>query len=231
MKINKYIKSIGLLSITALMSLTSCSEDVDVWDSETLDYSGTYFWELYNEDMSAKYIAYDHNIQLLIYNTAANQENTVWLEDTDHIFPLKSKFSFSGNSESFASTTDVFDELDVNTSALEDASPETAPTGTGETTTVDVDYIKSTILEGKILPDAATTVSGNPVDSIYVKIKLLSGTATFTSYEVDESLRANPEVAEFAWQYQSATYDPTVLEDETYVLSGHRKTGFAEDDH
>lgn len=216
----------GLFIATSLL-LTSCDEDVEVWDSETLDYSGTFFWELYNEDMTAKFIEYDHAIQLLIYNTADNVDNQVWMEDTDHVFPFKSKFTFTGNSESFASTTESFDDLENNTLAIEE--PSTAPTGTGESITEARDYIKTTVLEGKILPNAATTTSGNPVDSIYVKIKLLSGTVSFTSFEIDESLRADPEVVEYGWKYSSAAYDNTL--DETYVISGHRKTGFAEDDH
>lgn len=218
---------LGLLLFTTTMLVSSCSEEVDVWDSETLEYSGTYFWEQYDEDMTTKYVEYDHSVQLMIYNTAANVENEVWIEDTDHVFPLKSKFSLTGNSESFVSTTEDFDSLEANTLAIEE--PATAPTGTGEEITEDRDYIKATILEGKILPDAGTTTSGNPVDSIYIKIKLLSGSVKFTSYEIDESLRADPEIAEYAWEYDSATYDNTL--DETYVISGHRKTGFAEDDH
>ncbi|MEN8826161.1 MAG: lipid-binding protein [Wenyingzhuangia sp.] len=97
--------------------------------------------------------------------------------------------------------------------------------------TEDRDYIRAIVLEGKILTDAATTISGNPVDSIYIKLKLLSGSVSFKSYELPEALRANPEEREFDWEYTHATYDSTNTADETYILSGHRKTGFVEDDH
>ncbi|WP_010136242.1 lipid-binding protein [Ochrovirga pacifica] len=229
-RINYNIKQFfGLFSIIATLTLTSCNEDVDVWDSETLEYSGTFFWELYNEDMSTKYYSYDHDRQLLIYNTAENMEGKVWIDDTHHDIPLKSKFTFSGDSESFMSTTSDFDSLDNNVLATE--VPSTAPTAAGQEIVEPRDYIRSTVLEGKILPNAATTTSGNPVDSIYIKIKLLSGTVKFTSYEVPEALRANPEIPEYAWEYDSATYDPSNTADETLIISGHRKTGFAEDDH
>jgi hypothetical protein len=221
----KSIRYISLLIIAFTMN--SCNEDVEVWDSETLDYSGSFFWELYDEDMTAKYVGYDHDVQLWIYNTAENVPNKVWIEDTDHVFPLKSKFSFTGTSESFMSDETEFDNLDNDIIAIE--TPTTKPAGLNEEVTEDRYYIRNLVLDGKILPNAGTTVSGNPVDSIYIKIKLLSGTVKFTSYEVPEALRADPEKAEYDWVYDSATYDNTL--DEIYVISGHRKTGFAEDDH
>ncbi|MGY5353925.1 lipid-binding protein [Wenyingzhuangia sp. IMCC45467] len=221
----KNIIYISLLIIAFTMN--SCNEEVEVWDSETLDYSGTFFWELYDEDMTTKYVGYDHDVQLWIYNTAENIPNKVWIEDTDHVFPLKSKFSFTGTSESFMSDETEFDNLDNDIIAIE--TPTVKPTGLNEETTEDRYYIRNLIVDGKILPMAGTTVSGNPVDSIYIKIKLLSGTVKFTSYEIPEALRADPEQEEYDWKYDSATYDNTL--DEIYVISGHRKTGFAEDDH
>ena len=220
---------IYILLVFATFTFSSCDEDLEIWDSNTLDYSGTYFWELYNEDMSSLYVGYDHDVQLLIYNTADNNENEVWLEDTDHIFPLKSKFFFDGTAESFSSKSSDFADLTDNAAAIEGASPGTKPTGLNEESIEDTDYIRSTIMEGKILKNAGTTISGNPVDSIYVKIKLYSGTVKYTSYSVPVEKRADPEVEEFDWVYDSATYDNTL--DEIYVISGHRKTGFSEDDH
>ncbi|WNH08083.1 lipid-binding protein [Thalassobellus suaedae] len=208
-------------------TLNSCDEDIEIWDSNTLDYSGTYFWQLYDETNTDLYIDYDHAIQLLIYNTSDNKENEVWIEDTDHVFPLKSKFLFDGTATSFKSQTLEFDNLFNNELAIE--NPNTKPTGLNQEVTEDRDYIRSAILDGKILPKAGTTVSGNPVDSLYIKIVLYSGSVKFTSKAVPVELRADPEVEEFDWEYDSATYDNTL--DETYVVSGHRKTGFAEDDH
>jgi len=208
-------------------TIFSCDEELDIFDSNTLSYSGTYFWQLLDETNTDVYVDYDHNVQLMIYNTSDNVENEVWIEDTDHVFPLKSKFFLSGTSTSFKSSTEDFNNLPNNELAVE--APDDKPTGLNQTTTDSRDYVRSFIVEGKILPKAATTISGNPVDSIYVKIKLLSGDVTFTSYSVAVEERADPEVEEFDWKFASATYDNTL--DETYVISGHRKTGLAEDDH
>ncbi|GAA4948783.1 hypothetical protein GCM10023314_22590 [Algibacter agarivorans] len=219
------------LLLIAVFSTTifSCEEDIEIWDSNTLDYSGTYFWQLYDETNTDLYVDYDHAIQILIYNTSDNKENEVWIEDTDHVFPLKSKFSFTGNSSAFSSTDSDFANLTNNEAVIDPDEPDDKPTGLNQEVTVDTDYIRSSIIEGKILPNAGTTTSGNPVDSLYIKIKLYSGTVTYSSIEVPVAKRADPEVEEFDWEFSSATYDNTL--DETYVISGHRKTGFSEDDH
>lgn len=223
MKKNIIYLALVLFSFT----INSCKEDLEIWDSNTLGYSGTYYWELFSEDMADIYVEYDNAVQLLIYNTSDNVENEVWIEDTDGIFPLKSKFSLQGNPESFMSKSMDFADLSNNLPSIE--VPDDKPTALNQEVTEDRDYIRAAILDGKILPKAATTISGHPVDSIYIKIKLLSGTVKFKSYAVPVALRADPEVEEFAWEYNDATYDATL--DETYVISGHRKTGFAEDDH
>lgn len=221
-------KIIAYISIIFFsFGLISCEEDVEIFDTNTLSYSGAYFWQLLDETNTDVYIDYDHSIQLLIYNTSDNKDNEVWIEDTDHIFPLKSKFFLSGDSSSFQSSSMDFDALPNNILAIE--APSVKPTGLGENTTEDREYIRNVIEEGKILKNAATTVSGNPVDSLYIKIKLMSGTVSFSSYSVPVESRDDPEVEQFDWEYQSATYDNTL--DETYVISGHRKTGFSEDDH
>jgi len=221
----KNIIYIAVLIMT--LSMSSCKEDVEVWDSNTLGYSGTFFYQLYSEDNQDLYVDFDHDVQLMIYNTSANVENEIWIDDHDEVFGLKSKFSLQGNSESFSSVSTNFTDLENNISAIE--APSTDPTTLNEEVTVDRDYIRTFIVDGKILPSASTTVSGNPVDSIYIKLTLLSGTVSFKSYSVPVEKRDDPEVEQFEWKYESATYDNTL--DETYVISGHRKTGFAEDDY
>lgn len=221
----KNILYISLFFFT--LTISSCKEDVEIWDSNTLGYSGTYFWELFSEDMADVYVGYDNAVQLMIYNTSANKENEVWIEDTDGVFPLKSKFTLDGTPESFKSISMNFADLENNLLAIE--LPDDKPTGLSQEVTEERGYIRNVILEGKILRNAGTTTSGNPVDSLYIKIKLLSGTVKFTSKAVPVELRADPEVEQFEWKYSNATYDNTL--DEIYVISGHRKTGFSEDDH
>ena len=164
---------------------------------------------------------------MLTLYTSDNLTNEIWLEDINEDLPLKSKFFLSGMAESFQSSSMDFADLENNLYAIE--APGAKPTGLGESVTVGREYIRNVIIEGKVLKNLATTTSGNPVDSIYIKIKMLSGTVNFTSFSVPIEERADPEVEQFDWLYESAAYDNTL--DESYVLAGHRKTGFAEDDH
>ena len=210
--------------LTFAIAFSSCQEDLEIWDSETLEYSGRFIVDLMSEDMS-DVLADEYELQ--IYNTSDNIANEVWIDDIDGLFPLKSKFNFTGNSSSFKSTTEDFAELPYNIMSTEDL-PSPAPTAAGQTTTVDEQwYVRAAILEGKILPKAATTIGGNEVDSIYMKVKLYSGVATFKSYEIPESMRQDPEKAEFKWKFESSTHDTAL--DETYVVSGHRYSGMPED--
>lgn len=222
------MKKIGLYIIIAslMLSFTSCFEDLEIWDSETLEYSGRYVFKLMSEDMKDTYVDYD-GYEIQIYNTAGNAPNIVWMDDHEDIFPLKNKFEFSGNASSFKSTTEDFTKLTNNIYSTDDL-PTPAPTAAGQTVTEDEKfYIRAAVLEGKIIPGAAKSIGGNISDSLYIKIKLYSGTATYTSYEVPEALRADPKVPEFKWKFTSATHDPDL--DEIYVIGGYRYTGMPED--
>lgn len=210
--------------ILAGLFITACDEDVEVWDSATLNYSGRYVYALQSEDQTATYA---DGALLDIFNTAKNLPNEMWIQDLDDIFPLQGKFFIDGNTSSFKSKSMNFDDLGDNINAL--TVPETDPTADGQSVTEDRYYIRCGLVEGKVIADAATTIGGNIADSLYLKIRLLSGTATFKSYSVPVALRADPDKEEFAWRFDSMTYDATL--DETYVISGHRYTGFPEDDH
>ena len=209
-------------------TVVSCEEELEIFDSNTLSYSGTYFYELWDETHTNLQWGYSHAQSMMIYNTSDNVVNEIWYENFDagglHI---KSKFFLSGTSESFQSSSMDFDDLTNNLPAIE--APSVKPTALGETVSVAREYIRSAIEDGNITKDGETTVSGNPVDGIYLKFKLLSGTVNFISYSVPVEERDDPEVEQFDWEYESATYDNTL--DESYVFAGHRKTGFAEDDH
>ncbi|MBF6596656.1 MAG: hypothetical protein ITF98_00305 [Fermentimonas sp.] len=220
-------KIVFLFSVISLLfTFSSCQEGLDNWNSETYEYSGRFVFKLMSEDMSVTYVDYpDSEIQL--YNTAENVVNNVWIDDHGGVFPLKSKFEFSGDASAFKSVTEDFEQLPENLLSTEDV-PSEAPTAVGQTFTEEEQwYIKATILEGKILPDAATSIGGNMADSLYLKIRLYSGAATFTSYEISEALRADPNVPEFEWRFTSAVPNPEM--EETYVIGGYRYTGMPED--
>lgn len=205
----------------------SCNEEVEIWDSNTLSYAGTYDIEILAEDGTTVEASIDEGEQLMLFNTAANIENEIWIQDLYHWFPLMSKFKFTGNSTSFESVSTNFDDLTNNQDAIE--SPDTDPTAAGEVLTEDRYYLRSYITEGKIGLNDAETTGGNISDSIRFKIVFLSGSATFTSYQTEEATWVSPGTPEFAWKLTSTTYDNTL--DETYIVSGYRYTGFEEDLH
>lgn len=222
------MKKTGLFILISLFALnfTACKEELEIWDSETVEYSGRYVFKLLDEEMTSTLIDYG-SYEIRIYNTSDNLPNIVWIEDGEAVFPLKSKFTLTGDASSFKSASEDFAQLDNNIVSTEE-QPKPAPTAAGQTIDVEEkEYIRASILEGKILPDAATSPGGNKTDSLYIKIKLYSGTATYTSYEVPVVLRKDPEKAEFAWKFQSATHNPDL--DEVYVIGGYRYTGFPED--
>ena len=203
-------------------TIISCEEELEIFDTNTLSYSGTYFYELY-DDTSELYWEYTNAQSMMIYNTSDNVVNEIWFENFDAGgFHIKSKFFLSGTSESFQSSSMDFDNLPNNEPAIE--APSTKPTGLGETVTVDRKYIRNAMEDGRITINGETTVSGNPVDAISITFKMLSGTVSFTSYSVPVEERDDPEVEQFDWLYESAAYDSAL--DENWTFSGHRKNWF-----
>jgi hypothetical protein len=204
----------------------SCQEKLDNWYSETFAYDGRYVFKLMSEDMQDTYIGYEDGAEIYIYNTADNVAGAFWLEDQKSVFPIKSKFSVSGDASSFKSTSADFEQLSNNIFSIEEL-PRSSPTALNQTVTEGRDYTRASILEGKILPGAATSIGGNKSDSLYIKLKLLSGTATYESYELPASSWEDPEIPEYGWKFKSAAYDSSL--DETYVIAGYRYTGMPED--
>jgi len=223
--INKFFL-VAVVMIVGL-SFTSCDEEIEIWDSATLEYSGTYVYELKNADATTTYVGYSDQNKIEIYNTSANVENEVIIYDHGKMFPLKSKFNFSGDPTNFASKSLLFEELTNNEEAVE--LPDSKPVALTDVLSEDRDYLRAAVVEGSILEDAMTTIGGNVADSIYFKIVLYSGTANFKSVAVPVEYRANPDKEEFEWELVSVVRDDT--KDETYVISGHRYTGFSEDSH
>lgn len=215
-----------LLSIFAVLLFISCMDEKDNWYSATFEYSGRYVFKLISEDMTETYIDYEGQ-EIQIYNTVENVANKIWLEDGGDIFPIKNIFTLTGDASSFKSVSEDFAQLNYNIFSI-DELPKPNPTAAGQTVEIEEkEYIKAAVLEGKILPGAATSIGGNKTDSLYIKIKLYSGTATYESYEILESLRKDPEKPEFAWKFKSAVHDSSL--DEIYVIAGHRYTGMPED--
>lgn len=220
-------KLIYMLAVS-FIGLTACNDDIEIWDSAVLDYSGSYVVQVQEEDGTVLDDYTDaHKID--IYNTTNDVPNELWISDHGKYLELTSKFFLTGDVSSFTSKSREFDDLTLNSSTVsEDFTPK--PTAIGETVTKKIWGAKAALVEGKILPKAMTTAAGNVADSIYMKVVFMQGDVTFTSVEVPEAYRADPEVAEFKWTIESSAYDATST-DETYVYSGYRYTGFPEDEH
>ncbi|RZT96959.1 lipid-binding putative hydrolase [Ancylomarina subtilis] len=216
------MKKLLYILVVGLIGLTACNDDIEIWDSAVLDYSGTYVVDLTDVDGNV------HHDMIEIYNTAANVENEVIIDDHNGTIELRSKFSLDGDFSNFKSKSIDFADLALNENAIADAKPETAPTGLDQTASPETWYIKAAITEGKILPKGMTTEAGNVADSIYMKVVLYSGTVNFKSASVPTEYRANPDVEEFEWVFVDVAHDAT--KDETVVISGNRYTGFPEDD-
>ncbi|MGZ2370243.1 lipid-binding protein [Ancylomarina sp. YFZ004] len=214
------------------LSFTSCDEEIEIWDSATLDYSGTYVSQVQLEDGTV--IAdYSDSRKIDLYNTEANKADELWITDHAKYLEITSKLFLTGDASAFASKSLSYDDLPINHSMVK--VPSTKPTAAGETSVKNIWGAKTALVEGKILPKAATTIGGNVADSIFMKVIFLYGDVTFKSQEVPEAYRANPDVAEFEWIFDSSVYDELDddgdAQDEIYMYSGHRYTGFSEDSH
>ncbi|ADV45205.1 lipid-binding protein [Bacteroides helcogenes] len=217
---------IEILFASALF-FASCQKDVEVWDSATLDYSGRYVVKLMNENMTETQHDYD-GTELRIYNTSANVANEMWIENIiPDVISLKSKFFFTGSPTSFKSTSTEFDKLTDNLLSI--TAPSKEPTADGQTTEVKRKDLRAYVEDGKIIPKAVTTKGGNTADSLYLKIKLYSGTVTFKSQKKPESEWKNPTVPEYSWKLSSIAHDAG--KDKTVVIGGYTYTGFPEDNY
>ncbi|MDR2915428.1 MAG: hypothetical protein LBV74_11445 [Tannerella sp.] len=223
------MKKIYILSIIGCLAFTACDQDIDIWDSETLDYSGRFLFEF--KDAPDKDQGYSMDKEIQLFNTSNNVANEIWIDDIYHEIPFKSKFFLEGDASSFKSKTTDFNQLTDNEYSFEFPSdnPETAD----DREEIPQYYLRCYINEGKIIPGGATTIGGNQADSIYIKLTLYNGTVYFKSAFIPEDERTDPSVA-YKWEIDKVTTeldenDPDMKATKTYILSGHRYTGYPED--
>lgn len=227
------MNKLRLTAIIAIFTLlASCRQDVDNWYSETFDYSGRFVYAI--EDVG---LHVEDGNEVLIYNSAANVADEIWLNDANDVFPFKCKFKVKGPSESFSgekANNEKAPLLFYNGSRYVAFTPAAAldyrrPTATGQRLDGYREYANVTIDAGKIIPGGATTIGGNRSDSLYLKITLQSSFTEFVSYEIDSQLWAVANVPEYEWKHDPtvAEYDPDA--DESYELTGYRYTGYPED--
>lgn len=134
----------SILSLTLVVSLFSCEEEAEVWDSSTLDYAGNWTVEynhaVYGEDpFGAGFTS------LFTYNTAADNGQQIWLEDAEEFWDYKVRIPVSADGMTFGSPDTIYSIIE--------------------------DYEIAVIVDsGRIVKDAVKLPSGVMADSIYFQI-------------------------------------------------------------
>jgi hypothetical protein len=179
-------KQFNLIIATALALLTgACQEEYKAPTSATVAMSGKWWYELsldanqdgiFNEDDGdEKFITYaDYGAaDLLTSNTNANDADSILI--TDQIAPGFGQWPFTFHAPVDLASLTLKPATGLYNFANEDAAV--------------------TVIEGKILKNAATTLSGGKADSIYIRLEFAD----------DEGSH--------------------------YMFTGHRDTGFPEDQY
>ena len=237
----KIIYLIGLIFTVACFS--SCQEELENWYSETASYDGRFVVSTTCDEYSSDNTSIADGLELMFYNSAKNVPNDIWLDVSIAGIHVKGNFQVTGNSEAF--TTDQTVKNAVSSTfyiftpsgsmASFTQANATGYYGAPKSAGILIDglelYARVSLLEGKILPDAATSIGGNTADSVYVKTILHSDYVKIESYQTPNKDWKVQGVPEFAWRVKSGSNTPAAAEDwdEHWTLSGYRYTGMPED--
>lgn len=143
------MRKILIFSLSLIfLSLTSCLEETDVWDSSVKDVSGEWFVRYdHSDDPDTGYgedpYGYGY-LKLFTFNTAADDGKEIWITGTDFRVKYKSVIAVNPGSLTFGSDTDVDNTL-VNGATVK-------------------------IINGKVMKAVAVQPSGYVADSIYFEI-------------------------------------------------------------
>lgn len=223
------------------MFFSSCDNDIENWYSATFDYSGRFVVATACEEYDSDNTAIEDGLEVLIYNTAANVADEIWLDFHIAGLPQKGKIKLNGTSQEASGTATVENisssEYYIDTDyglAPFDPGYEgyfRVPESAGELNEGIQLYTRMTLESLKILPKAATTIGGNTADSVYIKVKLHHDYMQFESYQTDPETWADPDVSEYAWAIKPGTNTPADADewDENWTLAGYRYTGYPED--
>jgi hypothetical protein len=235
-------KIMYLLSISISVMFTSCFEKTDNWYTETSLLDGRYVVATACDEYDSDNTAIEDGVEIMIYNTAANVSDEIWIDTRIANEPVKAKFKFTGDASYFTDSLDIAENISSGTFYIDTdygLAPFTAdyaeyfrvPTAAGELNDGIQLYTRVTLKEGKIIPKGATTIGGNVSDSIYLKAVMHSDYVEFISYEIPEDDWEIEDVPEFGWQLKAGSNTPADDDDwdETWTLSGYRYTGYPED--
>lgn len=216
--------------------MVSCVYD-NAPDTETVstyEYCGEFFYSLHNDadgaNNSKDALITDINFRLVISSTTENVLNTILINDYYNASTNKKvkniciKPVVTGTSASFTAAPVI------NIASLPAATAKDLPTKFTQVYTKASAYGKVEILEGKILKGIATTKGKNKTDSLYIKVKLHVGTIKCTSVIDNIYIKTlgGVQVKDTVYKWSA----PEFTDDnkpETYIMSGHRYTGYLED--
>ena len=139
-----------ILFLLAILTIAiSCEEEFEPGATATKDLAGEWWVQLYNSDASAVLWGYE---RIATYNTSADTEDSLWVNDYDHIF--------------YGFRVKVPANLDQMTFGSSD---------------IQASYVDSlfTVNNGEIIEDGAVTPGGLTVDSIYFEVTDYSDTSSY----------------------------------------------------
>ena len=231
-------KIIYLLNICAIVLFASCESELDNWYSATFAYDGRYIVATTCEEYSDDDTSIEDGLEAMIYNTAANKENEVWVEFEVAGEAVKGKFNltgdlsnFKGNAETKNISSNTYYAI-VNGRFYAFSPTFMAVTAAGQLIDGVQLYTRVELIKGSIIPKGATTIGENISDSINIEAILHTDYVEFESYLIPEDDWKTPGVPEFQWRVKAGSNVPADDDgwDETWTLSGYRHTGYPEDD-
>jgi hypothetical protein len=216
-----------LVVISLAVSFTSCQDEYEVEMTEPAEFAGEWFYEVSDTEGNL-YMGYSdsyHSSTFLTYNSAANLPDEVFFDDQGVFLYFKSKFTLEGDKSGFSSS-DV--AINLYEYSVPDPMQVVSGTSVGDST-INIPYGLVSITDGKIIEDAATVWQDKEkatADSIYFQANFF--VADFTFNAVADSTYEDEGISYDVYHFEPAenhyTYDEGAPE--SYVVSGHRKTGW-----
>lgn len=224
------------------MAFVSCLEEKDNWYTETAALDGRYVVATTCEEYSDDDTSIEEGGEAMIYNSAANVKDEIWIDTKVAGAAVKAKFKITGDASGFKGATteaknvnsgSLLIDTDAGLAPFTDAyaSYFRVPTAAGQLNDGIQLYTRATLVEGKVVPKGATTIGGNISDGVSIKMVMHHDYIQFISYLLPEEEWEDPSVPEFAWQLKEGSNTPADSDgmDETWTLEGYRYTGYPED--
>ena len=244
----KLMKKIILIIIAIGFIIAACQKEYESGATKASQFAGEWYYQLRFPDGTIKYDFDDtypntsDGIAFLTFNSAANKANEVWFDDREWNFPLKAKFTLTGQPSNFSADMAVneyvlansFDPNDVNDTDMVDGKEIVVTLNAGD------DYSIAEIIEAKILLNAATVAADENktrTDSIYAKFAFHGADFHYTVKRNIKTVLVPPVIPTIPVA-DSTTFDTTfvyirdvdffdVLDpSDTFIITGHRSTGW-----